>query len=79
MKTVDVGRKNYEDRRNRAKSLNALDHVPAADLLNEFIEETKRELLGDHVRHEECATLRFADLVQMRSEFRLYLRPCEVA
>ena len=61
VKTVDVGRKNYEDRHDRAQRLHALDHVAAADLLNEFFEESKRELLGDHVRHEKCAAFRLAD------------------
>ena len=74
MKAVDIRRKNYEDRYDCAESLHALDHVAAADLLNELFEEAKRQLLGDHIRHKECAALRFADLVQMRRELRLYLR-----
>ena len=79
MKPVDVWSKNYEDRHNRAKGLHALDHVAAADLLNEFFEESKRELLGDHVRHEKCAAFRLIDSIQSRSEFRFHLRPREIA
>src|SRR6266478_3162744 len=78
VKPVDVWSKNYEDRHNCAKGLYALDHVAAADLLNEFFEESKRELLGDHVRHKKCATLRLADSIQLRSEFRFYLWPREI-
>ena len=78
VKPVDVWGENYQDRRNRAQSLHALDHVAAADLLNEFLEKSKRELLGDHVGHEKCAALRFADFVQLRGEFCLYLRPREI-
>src|SRR5439155_192656 len=48
--------------------------VAAADLLNEFFEKSKRELLGHHVSHEKCAPLRFADCVQSLGEFRFYFR-----
>ena len=51
MKAVDVRRQNYKDRRDRAESLHALHHVAAAELLNEFVEESKRELFRNHVRH----------------------------
>ena len=78
MKSVNVWRQDDEDRRNRAESLHALDHVSATDLLNEFVEESKRQLLGDHVRHEKCAPLRFADLVQLRGQLCLHLRPREI-
>ena len=61
VKPIDVRRKNDQDRHDRAKSLHALDHVAAADLLNEFVEKPKRELLGHHVCHEKCAALRFVD------------------
>jgi len=47
-------------------------------LLNKFIEEAKRELLGDHVRHQKRASLRFADLVQLRGQSCLYRRPREI-
>src|SRR5207249_6157205 len=78
VKTVDVRRENYEDGHNRAKCLYALDHVAAADLLNELFEKTKDELLSDHVCHEKCAALRFADSVQLRGEPCLYFRPREI-
>src|ERR1700741_652704 len=78
VKAVDVRRKNYEDRDNRAKRLHALNHVAAAYLLNEFLEEAKRELLGNHVRHEKCTAFRLADSVQLRGEFRLYLWAREI-
>src|SRR2546423_866191 len=61
VKPIDVRRKNDQDRHDRAKSLHALDHVAAADLLNEFVEKPKRELLSHHVCHEKCAALRFVD------------------
>ena len=78
MKAVNVWRQDNEDRCNGAESLHALDHVSATDLLNEFVEEPKRQLLGDHVRHEKCAPLRFAHLVQLRGKFCLHLRPREM-
>ena len=65
MEAVDVGRQDDENRCNRAESLHALYHISAADLLNEFVEKSKRELLGYHVRHEKCAPLWFADLIQL--------------
>ena len=74
MKTVDVRRKDHKDRCDRAEGLHALDHVAATDLLNEFFEKPKHELLGNHVRHEKRAALRFADFVQLLGEFRLYFR-----
>src|SRR5205814_9627502 len=43
VKTVNVGRQNYQDRRDRAQRLDALDDVAAADLLYEFMEEPKCE------------------------------------
>src|SRR5439155_27016364 len=61
VKSVDVRRKNDQDRHDHAKSLHAFDHVTATDLLNEFLEKPKRELLGHHVCHEKCAALRFVD------------------
>ena len=79
MKAVDVRRQDHEDRRDRAQSLDALHHVAATELLDKFVEEAKRQLLGDHVRHEKRAPLRFADLVQLRGQFCLYLRPREIA
>src|SRR5205809_1801468 len=78
MKAVNVWRQDNEDRRNGAESLHALDHVPATDLLNEFVEEPKRQLLSDHVRDEKCAPLRLAYLVQLRRQFSLHLRPREI-
>src|SRR3989442_13673813 len=78
MKTVDVRRKDHQDRRDRAEGLHTLDHVTTADLLNEFFEKPKRELLGNHVRHEKCAALRFADAIQSLGEFRLYLGPRKI-
>ncbi len=47
MKAVNVRRQDHEDRRDRAQRLHALHHVPAADLLDEFFEEAKRQLFGD--------------------------------
>ena len=78
MKAVDVRCQNNEDRRDSAESLHAFNHVTATDLLNEFVEEPKRQLLSDHVRHEKCAPLRFAHLVQLRGKFCLHLRPREI-
>ena len=78
MKTVDVRREDHQDRRNRAEGLHALDHVAAADLLNEFLEKPKRELLGNHVCHEKCAPLWFADAIQLLGEFRLYFGPRKI-
>ena len=79
MKAVDVRGQDHENRRNRAQSLHALHHVAAAELLDKFVEKTKRELLGHHVRHEKRAPLGFADLVQLRGQFCLHLRPREIA
>ena len=78
VKAVDVWRQDNQDRRDCAESLHALHHIAAADLLNKFVEEAKRELLGDHVRHEKCAPLRFAHLVQLRGQFRFHVRPREI-
>ena len=78
MKAVDVRGQDHENRRNRAQSLHALHHVAAADLLNEFIKEAKRELLGNHICHQKRAPLRFADLVHLRGKLCLHLRPCEI-
>src|SRR4029434_7808664 len=75
---VDIRRQYNENRCNGAESLHTLDHVSASDLLNEFVEEPKRQLLGDHVRHEKCAPLRFAYLVQLRCQLCLHLRPREI-
>ena len=73
MKTVDVWCEDNQNRHNRAEGLHALDHVATADLLNEFFEKPKRQLLGNHVRHEKCAPLRLVDTIQSLGEFRLYL------
>ena len=79
MKAVNVWRQNHEDRSNRAQGLHALHHVAATELLDKFVEEAKRELFRDHVRHEKRASLRFADLVQSRGKFRLHLWTSEIA
>ena len=74
MKTVDVWGKDHQYRHNCTDSLHALDHVAATDLLNEFLEKSKRELLGHHIGHEKCAALRFADCVQSLGKLRFYFR-----
>src|SRR6266853_2990360 len=66
VKTVDVGGKDHQDWQNCAQSLHALNDVAAADMLDEPIEKTKRELLRHHVGHEKRAALRFADIVSLR-------------
>ena len=63
MKPVDVRGENHQDRRNRAEGLHALHHVAATNLLNEFLEKPKGQLLGHHVRHEKCAPFRFVDSI----------------
>ncbi len=72
MKPVNVGREDHEDRSNRAQGLHALHHVAAADLLNELLEETKRELFGDHVGHEKCPALRLGNSVEILGQLRLH-------
>ena len=49
-----------------AERLDALDDVPGADLLDEFLEETKGELFAGGVGHDERATLGFGDLRDLR-------------
>src|SRR3954467_3218126 len=78
MEAVNVRRQDHKDRSNRAESLHTLDHVAATQLLDKLVEETKCQLFSDHVRHEKRAPLRFADLVQLRGQFCLYLRPREI-
>ena len=68
MKAINVRRQYHEDRRDSAQGLHALYHVAAAELLDKLIEEPKRELLGDHIRHEKRSPLRFADFIHLRGK-----------
>ena len=63
MKPVNVRSEDDEDRDDGTERLHALQHVAAGDLMDEFLEETKRQLLRDHVSHEKCPALRLDNRV----------------
>jgi hypothetical protein len=58
--------------------LHAFHHVAGGDLLDEFLEETKRKLLRDHVGHEKCPALRLGNSVEILRELRFHLGPREI-
>ena len=79
MKSIDVRREHDEDRSDPAQCLHAFDDVSGRDLLDEFLEESKRELLADEIRHQERAALRFGHAIHRLGEHCLHFRSGEMA
>ena len=78
MKAVQVWRKYHQDRRDRAECLHALDEIAPTDLLDEFFEKAKGELLCDKVCQQKGPALRLGNCADLVIEFRLHFRLREI-